>query len=117
MSNSLKGKKLYVYIETPGSQQVITFGNDTKGTVEYGMMSTNITWAESWNGDSCYLWVVFDEQIQDSIIRIWGIELTSEGNTISGKGMSAFGNASPQDLSNTTFMNDNLKISSSPFPM
>ena len=115
MSNSLKGKKLYVL--DGGSQQILTFGNDTNGTVVVDMMSTNITCAESWNSNACYLWVVFDEQIQNSVIRIWGIKLTLDGNTISGNGMSALGNAMPQDLSNTTFINNDLTINSNPFPM
>jgi hypothetical protein len=49
---------------------------------------------------------VFKTHIDDSIIRIWGIQMTMQGGT----GMSAFGNAVPQDLSNTTFINENLTI-------
>ncbi len=114
MDNTLKNKTLYVYNQTSGSQGVLTFGDDTSGTYKVGPSTNDITWAEKWAGDFCYLWVVWNQKIEDSVILIWGIQLAMHGDTIMGTGMSANGNAYPQNLTDTSFQNDDLTISSNP---
>lgn len=105
-TNTLKGTNWIVTHEESGSRGVLSFNNDTTGTFTNGPSQSNIVWGETWVGNSCALWVVFKSNIDQSIIRIWGIQMTMQGGT----GMSAFGNAQPQDLSNTTFINENLTI-------
>ncbi|MBO6621218.1 MAG: hypothetical protein JJ892_02685 [Balneola sp.] len=114
MSNTLKNKTLYVFHENSGSQGVLTLSDSTKGTYKVGPSNSNVTWSEFWVGNKCALWVVINNQIEDNIIRIWGFELNMNGDLIMGTGMSAFGNATPQDLSNTTYISDDLTIGSSP---
>lgn len=105
-NNSLKGTSWIVTYESNGSQGILTLNSNTTGSYKSGPSQHNITWAETWVGNYCALWVVFNKPISENIINIWGLQLTMQGGT----GMSAFGNAMPQDLSNTTFVNDNLTI-------
>jgi hypothetical protein len=114
MLNTLKKKTLYVYHENSGSQGPLKLNDDTSGTYEVGQSLNNVTWSELWVGDKCALWVMFDEQIKDQITKLWGFQLAMYGSSIMGTGMSALGNATPQDKTNTTFMNEDLTIGSSP---
>ena len=103
---TLQNTKWVVTHETSGSRGELVLNGNTTGTYNTDVKQSPIVWGESWVGNYCALWVVFKSQIDDSIIRIWGIQTTMQ----SGTGMSAFGNAIPQDLSNTTFTNENLTL-------
>lgn len=100
--STLQGTKWIVTHETSGSRGQLIFANNTTGTYN----QSPIVWGENWVNDNCALWVIFKSELDDSIIRIWGIQLNMQGGT----GISAFGNAIPQDLSNTTFLNENLTL-------
>ena len=104
--NTLKGTKWTVQLANSGSQGQLSLGNDTSGTFSSGGNSNTIVWGELWNGNYCALWVVFKSQIDDNVIRIWGLSMSMS----SGSGMAAQGNASPQTQSDTSFQNDFLSL-------
>ncbi|MCZ4251895.1 hypothetical protein P4S60_06710 [Pseudoalteromonas sp. Hal040] len=111
MANSLKGKTVYVFHDNTGSQGQLVFSDNVSATYNVGGQSTSAKWGEKWMGNLCYLWVVFDNQTG---IRIWGIQLTLDGEVIKGQGVSAMGNADPNDPGDSSFINDDLEINSSP---
>jgi hypothetical protein len=106
--STLKNTKFTVSHLQSGSQGQLVLNGDTTGSYNVGPSQSNIVWSEVWYGNQCYLWVVFKNQIDDNVIRIWGAQLALNANTISGYGMAALGNANPQNPTDTSFQNDNL---------
>lgn len=107
MADTLKSTKWIIRSENTGSQGTLVLNADTTGTyTPAGGAEGNVVWGETWNNGTCALWVVFSEAMQRNCIRIWGIEMTISG----GQGVSAYGNASPIDPSNTGYVNDSLII-------
>ena len=108
MSETLKNSKWIIRSENTGSQGTLVLNSDTTGTyTPSGGVEGAIVWGEAWNNGTCALWVIFSDILQRNCIRIWGIQMTVSG----GQGVSAYGNASPIDPSNTGYVNDNLQIS------
>ncbi len=90
-----------------GSKGVLTLSDTTQGTYKpNGGSEGSIVWGEAWNGDTCALWVIFQDALQRDCIRIWGIQMTMAG----GQGVSAYGNASNLNPQDTGYVNDNLLI-------
>lgn len=113
MGNTLKNKTLYTNNESTGSNGTLKFNGDTTGTYKpNGAPPTDIIWGEVWVNNHCALWVLFKESIDRNNIQIWGIELAANGDSISGTGISAFGNASPINPDDTTYVNDKYTFSS-----
>ncbi|QNR25193.1 hypothetical protein [Croceimicrobium hydrocarbonivorans] len=106
--STLKNSSWNINHANTGSNGTLSLSDNTTGTYKAnGGAIKNIVWGEAWNGDTCALWVLFQESMQRDCIHIWGIEMTMAG----GKGMSAFGNASPMTPTDTGYVNDNLTIS------
>ncbi|MCR9132838.1 MAG: hypothetical protein NXI08_09700 [bacterium] len=106
MANTLKNTKWTVTHNSNGSRGQLTLNDNTTGVFKVGPAQSNVTWCEKWDGNHCYLWVIFDDQIEKNNVRIWGMQTTTE----EGYGMSAFGNSNPGDQDNTTFVNDFLTM-------
>ncbi|WP_421750309.1 hypothetical protein [Croceimicrobium sp.] len=105
--STLKNTSWNINHANTGSNGTLSLSDNTTGTYKpNGGAPKDIVWGEAWNGDTCALWVLFQESMQRDCIHIWGIETTLAG----GKGMSALGNASPISPSDTGYVNDNLTI-------
>ncbi len=114
MGNTLKKTTLYTVNQSTGSNGTLTFNDNTTGSYKpNGGSPTDIVWGEVWVNDHCALWILFKESIDRNNIRIWGVQLAKQGDSISGTGISAYGNSSPISESDTSFVNDQYTFSSS----
>ena len=80
-TNTLKNTSWIVEFDSNGSRGILTLPNDTKGTYQVMGISRPCTWGEVWNNGTCALWVVFNQEIDNNVINIWGIQMTMAGGS------------------------------------